>query len=1364
MVTKLRQRKKFERGEGQAAGSGVPTMSLTAIDLPPPRTWQAFESLCHDLFSREWGVTDASRIGRNGQRQHGVDIVAHQPSGWVGVQCKWISRTSELTPIQLREIAREARKFEPSLSHLVVATTLPNDAPLQREARLISEEQTQAGLFPLTLSSWDDLVARLDRHPDVFTRHYVALAGLGGVTGGAGTDYASRIENFRRQYVNADGQSSLLVGREAELAELDYWLADPTRPYGLIRAPAGRGKSALLANWAATLGDGVALIYMPISVRFRTNLAQVVFTSLLSRLCALHDRPFPSVAETNIEQARGAITDLLARPVHNGVRLLMILDGLDEAADFEVGADLFPASAPPGLKVLLAGRPVAFRPDPLADLAQGALDLPLLSAEVVRRAVSSEGESAAVADQIARLADGDPLVLRLYLDALAAGVMDRSKMVDVAPGLRGFFAKWWDDQLGLWRAGNIERSRLLEGLLCVLACALGPLSRDDLLDSTLVPECPGLLQLDAALTQLGRLIVTVGEKNEVVLAHPRFGDFVREEWIPTARRSEVEQRYLAWGERSLRTGMPASVRPSAYVIKHFGAHLERAHATQDRFVRLTSRYWADLWYSIDPSLSGFLADVDRRRRAATSQIEAGGLVPSLFVALVTCALVGATVRTIANGLSPNVYVAALQLRIWSVDTVIEHMGKVRLEDFNPRALAEIARIGGPERSHEVLALALSIGDSQKRIVALAELLPLLAPTQRALALRELLDFAARAAHWQTYSRNLPVEISHALAEKLEDAGERAYVLASTLPSLTQAHRESTEAAIEDLINSHREAFVEGISYHGSLQHLSQERRLRVVAGILERLNSDLEKRDALREIAFEPDADLAGLLLRCAESIGDEVDRGEALAQIASSIPVAQIEAFLAIARRIERPWPRARSLAALGAYHAGPWSHEAIEVCGKEALHSSIRAPIIIDACRHLSDAERLELEVSLLADLNTPVDSRAWDEHDPDWLLADFAETFQQTSPDHALRLIQEIGADDVRALQAARFALRAPAPFRERAMEMLRNIQEPSSLIEGFVALAAGGSSETRAQACAEIVELCRSKGHADYLVSRAVDDGWDLERELGQSVVRRALALHSVGDWNELSDAMVALSPETSRGAAVDAFAVMRRIGYEFSVSRIARAFADKFSEAELRSLFSAIKIMPSRIFAASILGDVFPQLAAALQSEALEWVRKLPEETPQQIEDKIRFLTACESDGAEGPSAVESEVERLLLTLPPARQGETRAAMRLSLSPGPPSIRRNRSEAPYSREGLIAQVTRGEDLRRAAPDYFQLLREQEQTEIETATIMSLQATSAGKRSSLLRLVSRLAPSFRRLGGVEVADAVVAALRENVETWG
>ncbi len=50
---------------------------------------------------------------------------------------------------------------------------------------------------------------------------------------------------------------------------------------------------------------------------------------------------------------------------------MLILDGVDEAADWDAGADLFPLSPPKGMRVIVAARNLAGDSDPSGWLRRG---------------------------------------------------------------------------------------------------------------------------------------------------------------------------------------------------------------------------------------------------------------------------------------------------------------------------------------------------------------------------------------------------------------------------------------------------------------------------------------------------------------------------------------------------------------------------------------------------------------------------------------------------------------------------------------------------------------------------------------------------------------------------------------------------------------------------------------------------------------------------------------------------------------------------------------------------------------------------------------------------------------------------------
>ena len=153
-------------------------MGYAIYQLPPPSNWEAFESLCRDVFSAEWGDPTTQKHGRTGFPQHGVDIYGYtQDRRLCGIQCKKkdIHSQSKVSEQEIRDEVRKALKFNPKLSYFIFATTTPSDPNLEEVAREITEEHKEKGLFSVNFFGWGEIQDRIHNHRDILVRYYSSI-------------------------------------------------------------------------------------------------------------------------------------------------------------------------------------------------------------------------------------------------------------------------------------------------------------------------------------------------------------------------------------------------------------------------------------------------------------------------------------------------------------------------------------------------------------------------------------------------------------------------------------------------------------------------------------------------------------------------------------------------------------------------------------------------------------------------------------------------------------------------------------------------------------------------------------------------------------------------------------------------------------------------------------------------------------------------------------------------------------------------------------------------------------------------------------------------------------------------------------
>ncbi|HEX7316258.1 MAG TPA: hypothetical protein VF297_20295 [Pyrinomonadaceae bacterium] len=585
------------------------------------------------------------------------------------------------------------------------------------------------------------------------------------------TDYSVRIQNFISEYLGTPERPEPFGGREAQFRELDAWLENgDVAPYLFLSSPAGRGKSALLTQWSRKLlereesgDDGVAVVFIPISIRFRTNLASVFFGALVARLARLHGDEVPA-ANTSDEVWRGMLADYFNQPLPDGRRLLIIIDGIDESADWEPSADIFPLNPPDDLKVIISARN---RPGDLdgtgwldvlgwsrAGLGR-VMELPPLSVDDVgdvfqkmHRPLDEIGVNPELVAELHRLSQGDPLLVNLYVASLSARGDEALRLRPedlraIQPGLEGYFDRWWDEQRRLWGKADPLRESSVRAVLNLLACALGPLSKDDIL--SLTPESINLdtWVLDSVMTSLTRIIIGDGQIQGYVFSHPRLGNYFYDK-LATRDRDRWEGYYISWGRETiaaLTNGLLPPGHVSAYLVQYFGIHLERRAVPED-LLSLVNGSWKAAWEAFEGSYSGFMNDVTRTFRTLTALDQSGidnmGLAKYIGGEALCCLCV-ASISTVAYSVPPILITRLVKEGLWSPAQGLVYARQTPAPERKSEAISGLVPDMPDSLLQTALAASLDIYDDAARVKALLALTPRLSKVQ----LTSLLEDARR---------------------------------------------------------------------------------------------------------------------------------------------------------------------------------------------------------------------------------------------------------------------------------------------------------------------------------------------------------------------------------------------------------------------------------------------------------------------------------------------------------------------------------------------------------------------------------------------------------------------------------------------
>ncbi|MDW8148638.1 MAG: AAA family ATPase [Roseiflexaceae bacterium] len=662
-------------------------------------------------------------------------------------------------------------------------------------------------------------------------------------------------------------------GRDAELAALDAFLANPRYPFGLLVAPTGIGKTALLVRWIARVQQQHPqwrIIFAPISIRYQTASEQTALSLLAQSLADLHDdlEQFRNYDQSPTS-LRALIADYLRRPLPSSAQALVVLDGIDEAVGWTVGP-LCVAPPQTGLKIVVSARQRAnaTREDWLHHLGWNAaavqhLDLHALAKPAIAALLRQSGpalapfaDDPAFVEQFYRVSEGDPLTANLLIKALISGQITPESMTRRPPGLEAFL-KDWVETLRQRR----QASRTIRELLALCAAAYGPLTADDL--QALAPEVFGEQSdiVDAVSDdQVARFIITVGE-HTYVFSHQRLREVFLEQIYPPKDRERLQQRLIAYGEAwyaDRRQPLPDYLRQ--FWVAHLVAagQWERVRQVVTEIVPdADGQHFIQPWqaarHAAEGSDTGYLSDLDVLWRHAEEQGDLG--------LMLRCALIAASLRSRAGNLFPELLVQLVTTGTtagkWSAAAALEHVAQMPDAAKQAACLEALVEHGIALPWERALEVAQAIADEEARAAALEVLAPHLPPP--------LLDAALQTA------------------AALADEEARVWALGALAPHLSEPQRTQALTAALQAAAAIDWEWARAAALGALAPHLSEPRQTQALTAALQ-----------------------------AAAAIAEERHRAAALVALAPHLPPALLDQALQAADALAKEWHRAAALGAL--------------------------------------------------------------------------------------------------------------------------------------------------------------------------------------------------------------------------------------------------------------------------------------------------------------------------------------------------------------------------------------------------------------------------------------------------------------------
>ena len=392
-----------------------------------------------------------------------------------------------------------------------------------------------------------------------------------------------------------ENYTKFFAGRDDVLSTIDHFMLSQEGGYLVITAPAGFGKTALVAQLVSREPSQIAYHFFT-QWYGSEGLDERFFLQDVVQQLAWLDGDEEHIPES-IEQLRATYQHILSKSTNDN--RVLVLDGLDAISPWNITPYVC-RHLPTRTKIILTVRDVGqdwgaaygLPPDQTTHLRLDGLDREELGAALrqVGGPAAVLADDGSLLDQIVQVAaygtdpdlGADPFFVRFLLEDAAAGRLTPQTLARQPSGLTAYLDQWWNE-LSTLAGDDPTRDEPAQDFFGTLAAALGPIGSNDLKQVNPSLHATGGWHRDPLQPVLAkaRRMIFGNEEDGYALISQRLRDYMQTKIDVGGYKDRILQYCAHWQENK-----------STYALANYAQHLLKADQ-KEALYRLVSKAWIE---------------------------------------------------------------------------------------------------------------------------------------------------------------------------------------------------------------------------------------------------------------------------------------------------------------------------------------------------------------------------------------------------------------------------------------------------------------------------------------------------------------------------------------------------------------------------------------------------------------------------------------------------------------------------------------------------------------------------------------------------------------------------------------------------